>query len=287
MVPDHGTISSHDAILAFDLSVFRDGELDPTLGYFSMDNTAISKNMIRELSRIIRTIKDVNPEPTAHVYTWSAQEFRAINDLIVYEALSATDVSEDIRQCIGTMVDLPSLLQTPVQPSLFGDSKNPSFRRQREDPQLETSFAQLRIRTADQPKLRKLPSIVALHPAAREVIGLPGPGYTTLEMWARHLAIQDSVPSEHELYISACEQRPNLKQLLASQSKLVQEILCALRHRVGSNSRRVFINLALPLRPQYKPVCHHERLRKLVFMHEVFLALSLFSDICSTKRFFR
>lgn len=233
-----------------------------------MDRATAGDDLIHELSRIIQTIKDMNPQPTAQVYTWSSEEIDTINDLIVYKALGATSLCEDIRQCIGTLLDLPSLLQTNVQPSLFGDSRNSVFWRERDNTQLESSFDQLNL-GSDQPKLRKLPGVVALHPAAREVLALPGPGYNTMESWATYLEIESVVPPVEEMYVSARDQKTDLDQLLASQSKSVHEILLALRRRVGLQNLRVFINSSLQFRPQYKPACRDERLRKLVFMQEV------------------
>ena len=270
LVLDQGTISLRDNLLAFDLSVFRNGKPDPFRQFRSMGNTTVSDDFIHQLSEIIRTIKGVYPEPTAQVYTWSSQEVAAINELIVYKALSATEVSEDIRQCIETLVDLPSLLQIDVQPSLFGDSTSQTFKRQKEERSLEQRVSELKVGEPNQPKLRKLPSIVALHQAARDVIAIPGPGYTTLEIWASTLGIQPSVPSTADLYVLARDQRPDLSKQLASQSLLVYKILCALRQLIGEDAPRVFVNLALPLRSQYTPACQNETLRKLVFMHEVF-----------------
>lgn len=213
------------------------------------------------------------------------EEISAINQLIVHESLSSD--SEDVRICIGAIVDMPLALLTTIQPELLENSLFRSWTRAPKH-QLEDHLARLGLdtkgsikvlqgrleaaMTSDNPSLRRLPKVVSLHQSIKELVALPGPGYTTLSLCAQYILGPCSVPSDDELYSSAKKDSEMLMIKLRARGMTIYRIIRSLRSSLEEhypNLSQILVNDAHPLSPAYFQLCDDPNLRKLIFMHEV------------------
>ena len=242
-------MSSQPILSAFDLSVFHNGQLEKELTSCGKDN------LVQCLARVISSISSKDTTARTQLYCFSQEEISAINQLIVYESLSSD--TDDVRVCIGAIVDMPLALLTTIQPELLENSLLRSWTKATKQ-QLEGHLASLgldtngtlkvlqeRLKTAmtsDNPGLRRLPKVVSLHQAIAELVALPGPGYTTLQQCAQHLLGPCSVPSDDELYSSAQKESDMLMIKLRARGMTIYRIIRSLRNIVQGTLSRYFTN---------------------------------------------
>lgn len=208
-----------------------------------------------------------------------------INQLIVRESL--TSDSEDVRACVGAIVDMPIALLTTIQPDLLENSYLFSTKASRR--RLEERLTDLRPNTSDtinillnrlrdisitdNPGLRRLPNIIPLRQSISELVVLPEPGYTTLQQCVNHLLGEFSVPSDDDLFVSARKESKELPMMLRERGitmyRIIQSLRNGLKGYCQGNLSHILLNDARPLRPAYVQRCNDQNLRKLIFMHEV------------------
>ena len=265
-------------MVAFDISVFHNAELQQNLSKQG------SNNLVPSLAGVISSIP---PNATAQMYCFSPEEVLAINRIIVQESLS--DESDDVRICIGAVVDIPLALLTTIQPELLDNSLYRSWTKASR-PELEEHLTRLGLATdgtvkalqdrlretmsSDNPSLRRLPKIVSLRHAISELVALPGPGYTTLPACTKHVLGPCSVPTDDELYtLASRDQLDTLSLKLRARGMTMYRIIQCLRSRLrdhcGGVISRLLINESYPVSPAYVQLCQDPNLRKLIFMHEV------------------
>jgi len=265
-------------MVAFDITVFHNAELRLDMSSHG------SNNLVPSLARVIASIP---PNASAQMYCFSPEEVLAINKVIVQESLS--DESDDVRICIGAIVDIPLALLTTIQPELLHNSLYRSWTKASR-PELEEHLNRLGLATngtlkalkdrlrdimsSDNPSLRRIPKIVSLRQAISELLALPGPGYTTLPVCTKHVLGSCSVPTDDELYtLASRDQLDTLSLKLRARGMTMYRIIQSLRNRLreycGGDISRLLINDAHPLSPAYVQLCQDPNLRKLIFMHEV------------------
>lgn len=298
MILDPESTSSYPIVLAFDLTVFHQ---DSWLAEHTISGCA-SDDIVVSLARLINALIMTVPTARTQLYCFSTNEVSALHQIIVHKALSSSD-SEDVRVCIGALLDIPLALLTTIQPELLENALfrqwTKASRRQLEehlrDLGLDTtgSVEDLQNRltnalTSENPTLRRLPKLIALHQAISNLVALPGPGYTTLDHCAKYLLGPCSVPSDDELYRLAKGKDEMLRIRQRARAMAMHRIIRSLRNLLKEHCRgdvsRILVNEAHPLSPAYLQICQDQNLRKLMFMHEV--RQSLFVElICSMKRF--
>jgi len=265
-------------MLAFDITVFHNAELQQDMSAYGNDN------LVPSLARVISSIP---ANATAQMYCFSPEEVLAINRIIVQESLS--DESDDVRICIGAIVDIPLALLTTIQPELLDNSLYRSWTKASR-PELEEHLTRLGLATngtinvlqdrlhhamsSDNPSLRRVPKIVSLHHAISELVALPGPGYTTLSECTKHVLGPCLVPTDDELYnLASRDQLDTLSLKLRARGMTMYRIIQSLRNRLreyyDGDISRILINDAHPPSPAYVQLCQDPNLRKLIFMHEV------------------
>jgi hypothetical protein len=293
LVLDPGSLSSQPELLAFEITVFHGKVLDWKLSEQSAENVA--DNFISALGRVLSCIMSKGPTVRTQLYCFSQTEISAINEIIVYKALSeSSQDSEDLRICISAVVDIPLALLTRLPPELLDNalyrSWTKSSREQLEnhlsDLSLDTtgSLQELRDRlqeamTTGNPSPRRLPKIVCLHRTIRDLLVVPSTGYTTLQDCATGLFGHCSVPGDDELYSLARDnQETLLKVKLRTRGMTVHRIIKGLRELLKTHCQgdvsRILLNESRPLSPAYPQLCRDLSLRKLIFMHEV-MSLSI------------
>src|SRR5208282_5945549 len=107
-------MSSQPILSAFDISVFHSGQLEKEMTSWGKEN------LVQCLARVISSISSKDTRARTQLYCFSQEEISAINQLIVYESLSSD--TEDVRICIGAIVDMPLALLTTIQPELLENS---------------------------------------------------------------------------------------------------------------------------------------------------------------------
>jgi len=272
-------MSAKPTVLAFDICVFLNGRLSNELSTFG------KSGLVTALAKIITSIRSRDTSARTQIYCFTPEEVSKINQLIVHESL--TSHSEDIRVCIGAIVDIPLALLTSIQPELLQNalfqSWSKSTKKQLEDHLaclgLETNgnYKTLQARlqsamTTKNPALRRVPKIISVHNALKELVALPGPGFTTLQHCAAYLLGPCNLPGDDELYASAVKDSDHLAVKLRGRGMTVHRIVGRLRSMLRekfSDISRILINQAQPLSPAYVEIVQDENLRKLVFMHEV------------------
>ena len=278
-------MSSLLGMLAFDITVFRNGVLKREL------STHGSNHLVPNLARVISSIP---PNAPTQFYCFSQEEVLIINKIIIQESLS--NDSEDIRICIGAIVEIPLALLTTIQPELLDNSLYRSWNKAARlelqehlnllglDTDGPNKTLQARLRnamTSDNPSLRRLPKIVSIHQAISELVALPGPGYTTLPECAKHLLGPCSVPTDNELYtLASRDELDTLFLKLRARGMTMYRIIQSLRNRLraycGADLSPLLINDAHTLSPAYVQLCQDPNLRKLIFMHEVLSTIPVF-----------
>lgn len=285
-------MSSHPFLVAFDITVFHNAELKQE---FSTHGT---NSIVPSLARVIASFP---PKSTVQLYCFSAEEVLAINRIIVQESLS--EESEDVRICIGAIVDIPLALLTPIQPELLENALY-RFWAKASRPELEDHLTRLGLTTdgtvkdlqdrlrdamrSDNPSLRRLPKIVSVHYAISEIVALPGPGYTTLPECTKYILGPCSVSTDEELYsLSSRDELDTLSLKLRARGMMMYRIIQNLRNRLdeycGGDISRLLINDAHPISPAYVQLCQDPNLRKLIFMHEVHSILDLLTTVRNTS----
>lgn len=288
LVLDPGALSTRPQLMAFEITVFHGKVLDWELSAQSADNVA--DNFISSLSRILSSIMSKGPVVRTQLYCFSSVEISAINEIIVYKALSDTSQdSEELRICIGAVVDIPLALLTRLPPELLDNALYRSWtkasRQQLEnhlsDLSLSTtgSLQELRDRlqqamTAGNPSPRRLPKVVCLHQSLRELLAIPSAGFTTLQDCANGLFGHCVVPGDDEIYsLAKGKQEDMLKIKLRARGMTVHRIIVGFRELLTSHCHgdlsRLLPNESRPLSPAYPQLCRDLNLRKLIFLHEV------------------
>jgi hypothetical protein len=278
-------MSSHPCLVAFDISVFHNGVLNNDLSFTGNDH------FIPCVARTITSISSSDPTASVQLYCFSSEDVMTINQLIAYESL--TSDSEDVRICVGTIVDMPLALLTTIQPELLENSLYPPWAKTSRQ-QLEEHLKDLRLDSSgtlnvlqdrfkdamvtDNPSLRRLPKIIPLHQSISELVALPEPGYTTLQQCVNHLLGQCSVPSDNELYASARKKDGMLPAMLRARGTTMYHVIQSLRNSLKENYpgnlSHILLNDARPFSPACVQLCHDQNLRKLIFMHEVTIRLT-------------
>jgi hypothetical protein len=278
---------SHPHLLAFDISVFHNSTFNRQ--FSAQSKVDIEDDLISSLARIITTISSKMSTARTQLYAFSTAEVTAINQIIVQKSLTSED-SEDIRICIGAIVDIPLALLSTIQPELLDNalyrSWNKASKKQLEEHLADLgldnkgSIQALRDRLTEamsaNPGPRKLPKVVGVHRAIGDLVAMPGPGFTTLQSCANHLLGHCSVPSEDELFTLAKDTKEDkdgrmLQVKLRAKGMVIYRIISALRHILDERGdlQRILLNDAVPISPAYPQLCQDPSLRKLIFMHEV------------------
>lgn len=272
-------MSTKPLVSAFDIVVFREEKLDNELCTFG------KSGLVSGLSHIITSIRSRDPSARTQVYCFSPEEVSTINQLVVHESL--TSDSEDIRVCIGAIVDIPLVLLTSVQPELLQNALFQSWSKSTKK-QLEDHLACLGLDTNGNSKalqerlqqamtsenlaLRRVPKIISVHSTIKELVALPGPGFTSLQHCATHLLGPCTLPSDDELYSSALKDNNELPIKLRGRGMTIHRMIGRLRSMLREtfpDIERILINDAQPLSPAYVEIVQDESLRKLIFLHEV------------------
>jgi len=283
LVIDPESTSAAPTLLAFGIAIFKHGKLDEHKTHQTNEDAA--NQLIECLASTITAVSKL--QLTAQIYCFSATEVSALNQIIVHQSLSdcsSPEQSEAVRICIGAVVDLPLVLMSSTQPELLDNSLHRSWGKARRK-QLEEHLQDLnldsrgtvanlrnRLELAMTPatSLRRLPKVVCIWQAMGDLVGMPGPGYTTLNDCARYLLGVYSIPSEDDLYSYAKAKDEYLRTALQSRGFASFRVINALRHLVATESDRILVNDSTPLHSAYPLYCHDLNLRKLVFMHEVY-----------------
>jgi hypothetical protein len=272
-------MSAKPIVLAFDIAVFFGGRLNTELSTFGKDE------LVTSLAQIITAIQSRDPSARTQVYCFSPEEVSAINQLVVHASLLSD--SDDIRVCIGAIVDIPLVLLTSIQPELLQNvlfqSWSKSTKKQLEDHLaclgLDTNgnskTLQDRLQQAmanTNPALRRVPKVISVHAALKELVALPGPGFTTLQHCATYLLGPCTLPTDDELYSAALEEKEQLSITLRGKGMTVHRLIGRMRSMLNEKFEdisRILINDARPLSPAYVEIVRDQSLRKLIFMHEV------------------
>jgi len=283
LVEDPGSLSSFPTLLAFDICTFKGGKLVPSLSSYSSHSA--DSELIRQLGRIITS---VSPDRTAQLYCFTSDEITALNQIVIHQFLTDGD-SQDIRTCLGVVVDLPLSLLTGIQPELLNNALYSNWGKAKRD-QLEQHLSDLRLDTsgstpemqdrlkealtAETPALGRLPKVVCVHRSLSELLAFPGPGYITLGDCVRHILGPCSLPTDDELFSLAQSNSPDLQVKVRARGMSIYRIIGGVRARLrlhlGDKSLdTILVNDARPLKPLYLDLCHDDTLRKLSFMHEV------------------
>jgi hypothetical protein len=242
----------------------------------------LEESLVIHLAHIFNFISK-HPTATTQMYCFSSEEVSALNQIMVHQSLSAD--TEDIRVCIGAIVDIPLVLLTTLQPELlenalyrsWGKAKRPQLEGHLADLGLDTSGTvkelQERLQQAmtGNPSPRRLPKVVCVHQAISELVALPGPGFLSLEDCVRHLLGNCSVPSDDELY--TLHDKPDEFGIKCrARGMTIYRLIQSVRNRIrqcNTSSQRILVNDAHPLKSAFLQLCQDDNLRKLVFMHEV------------------
>jgi hypothetical protein len=288
LVLDPQSLSSQPELLAFDITVFYGKVFDWTLSVESAEN--VVDNFISSLSGILSRILNESPSARTQLYCFSSAERSAINEIIVYKALSeSSQDTEALRICIGAVVDIPLALLTKLPPELLDNALYRSWAKASRE-QLENHLSDLSLdttgslqdlqdrlvaaMTAGNPSPRRLPKVICLHSTIRDLLVVPSTGYITLQDCADSLLGHCSVPGDDELYSLARDNEQDmLKVKLRARGMTVHRIITRLRDVLKTECqgdlRGILLNDGCPLTPAYPQLCRDLNLRKLIFMHEV------------------
>lgn len=223
-----------------------------------------------------------DPSARTQVYCFSLEEVSTINQLIVHESL--TSHSEDIRICIGAVVDIPLVLLTSIQPELLQNALFQSWCKSKKK-QLEDHLAYLgfdtndnsktlqgrlqQAMTSNNPDLRPVPKIIAVHSVIKELVAFSGTGFSTLQHCTTHLLAPCTLPSDDELYSTALKDDNEVPiKLRGRVHRMIGKLRSMLREKFLEISR-ILINEAQPLSPAYVEIVQDESLRKLIFLREL------------------
>lgn len=276
--------------MAFEITVFHGNVLDWELSAQSADN--VEDNFISSLSRVLSSIMSKGPAVRTQLYCFSSADISAINEIIVYKALSdSSQDSEELRICIGAVVDIPLALLTSLPPELLDNALYRSWTKASRH-QLESHLSDLSLSTTGtleelrdrlqqamtdgNPSPRRLPKVVCLHQTIRELLAIPTTGYTTLQDCANGLFGHCLVPGDDEIYsLAKGNQEDMLKIKLRARGMTMHRIITGLRELLAKhchgNLSRLLPNESRPLSPAYPQLCRDLNLRKLIFMHEVII----------------
>ena len=94
----------------------------------------------------------------------------------------------------------------------------------------------------DNAALRRVPKIIAVHSALKELVAMPGPGFTTLQHCAAYLPGPCNLPGDDELCASALKDSKHLPVKLRGRGMTVHRIVGRLRLML----REIFPDLAYP-----------------------------------------
>ena len=122
-------MSAKPIVSAFDIAVFLGGRLNTELSTFG------KSELVNSMAKIIMSVQSRDPSARTQVYCFSPEEVNTINQLVVHESLLSN--SEEVRVCIGAVVDIPLVLLTSIQPELLQNilfkSWSKSTKKQLED----------------------------------------------------------------------------------------------------------------------------------------------------------
>jgi len=94
----------------------------------------------------------------------------------------------------------------------------------------------------DNAALRRVPKIIAVHSALKELVAMPGPGFTTLQHCAAYLPGPCNLPGDDELCASALKDSKHLPVKLRGRGMTIHRIIWRLRLML----REIFPDLAYP-----------------------------------------
>jgi len=290
LVTNPGSLSTSSGLMAFEITVFHGNVLDSELSAQSAENA--EDNFIFSLSRILSSIISKGPAVRTQLYCFSPEDISAINEIIVYKALSDSfQDSEELRICIGAVVDIPLVLLTSLTPELLDNALYRSWTKAPRH-QLERHLSDLSLSTTGRieelrdrlqqamasgnPNPRKLPKIVCLHKTMQKLLAIPSTGYTTLQDCVNGLFGHCLVPGDDEIYSLAKDNREDmLKIKLRARGVTMHRIITGLRELLArhchGNLSRLLPNEGQPLSPAYPQLCRDLNLRKLIFLHEVII----------------
>ncbi|KAF7288721.1 AAA-12 domain-containing protein [Mycena chlorophos] len=273
---------------------------------------------VSSLTRILNKIQSLNdivkPTPLTQIYVFSSSEEAAVKAHLLEAALTSASFSvDDLRLCIGSIVDGAALLQTNFQPLVLSGALLSFNKSQLKRQALHALLERMGMSTAgtvDELRARieakiaelqnpgglddkrieigQLPRVVVLKREIESLLALPVPGHWDLSGCALVLlhpgSCDRNCPSDedilktyrHDSGMEALEQK--LEQRNASIYAVLQET----RRRIAASASAKLVNVAKPLSTAFLDVCQDPHLRKLFFMQQ-FEVLAKLSELWKAR----
>ncbi|KAJ7209787.1 hypothetical protein GGX14DRAFT_364698 [Mycena pura] len=312
--------SSKQRIAFFCISVFSyipSFHREPVHGPEAIFVTTLS-SIIGDILSLNNT---VNPAPLTQFYVFSAGEEAAIQALLVDTALTSAPVFlQDVRQCIGALVQGASLLQTTFQPLLLSGAllafmtkgqlkiNGPALKMLLQRMSLSTSGTPEDCRQRIQDKINdlqtesgraagtddrrtemgQLPRVVILKKEIASLLALPVPGFWDLAECASTFlppgSLDRKCPSDEDVY-DTYRNNPNLEALeekLEQRNSSMYAVLQNMRSRIALSGSTILVNGAKMLTTSFLDVCQEPNLRKLFFMQQ-FEVLAKLSELWKAR----
>ncbi|KAJ7072183.1 hypothetical protein C8F01DRAFT_1243260 [Mycena amicta] len=305
--------SSKQRIAYFCMSVFSS---IPTLLWEPVHGPESA--FVSTLSSLLKDILSLNeyvkPAPLTQIYVFSSNEEAAIKAHLVEAALTSSSVSvEDLRLCIGSIVDGAALLQTNFQPLVLSGALLSFDKSQFRRPALQTLLERMNLPasgTVDQLRSRidakvhdlqsqsdnndrrtemgQLPRVVILKKEMESLLALPVPGSWDLVESARTLLHRGSCdrncPSDEDILITYRHnsEKKNLSEKLEQRNASIYAVLEETRRRVIGSSTTILLNQAKCLTGKFLDLCEEDNLRKLFFMSQ-FEVLAKLSELWKAR----
>ncbi|KAF7315521.1 AAA-12 domain-containing protein [Mycena indigotica] len=304
--------TSKQTIAFFCISVFSS---IPAIACKSV--SGLESAFIENLASLLKEILAVEPAPLTQIYVFSSSEEDVIRAYLIKAALTASSVSENnLRLCLGAIVEGAALLETNFQPSIISQVANILRFNQNQFPRpmleslakrmnLPGTGTMMEIRSQIQAKLKtqtpasdiddrrtemgQLPCVVVLKKEIEGLLALPVPGYWDLSDCAQALLPPESddrvCPTEQDIFATyRRDAKPDtLRERLEQRNASIHAVLRETRRRVSnSQGAATFVNLAKPLRTNFLDICYEPNLRKLFFMQQ-FEVLAKLSEMWKSR----
>lgn len=271
----------------------------------------LASDIIAELAELLRLIDAIQKNGgipcTSQFYVWSSSEQLLLQTHIINAALTSTANDEDVRLCIGALAQGASLLQTTFQPILLsgallsflgkGRRLKADYKACLERMGLSTEGTVETLRKRIDSEIRRLQDstppgyeerrkelgqlsrVVVLKKEIERQLALPIPGYWDLpECVSILLPGTEACPADEQIFATYknLQDTDKLDGLLLRRNTLIFCLLNAFRKRVVSvNGASLLVNDSKILSTQFMDICKETHIRKLFFMQQVRLYLSL------------
>ncbi|KAF7321769.1 AAA-12 domain-containing protein [Mycena kentingensis (nom. inval.)] len=301
--------SPKQRIASFCISVFS---CIPTLIWEPICGSA--DDFIPSLSHLLDDVLSLNeyvkPPPLTQIYVFSSNEDAAIKAHLVETALTTSSVSiEELRLCIGSIVDGAVLLQTNFQPLVLSGALLSFNRSQFRKSAIQTLLQRINLSTDGtvedlrarleakvhelqnqngKNEMGQLPRVVVLKKEIESLLALPVPGSWDLVECARTLLPAGSCdrrcPSDEEIFeLYRKDTRGDaLQERLEQRNASIYAVLQATRQRISGSSTTILVNDGKPLCANWLDLCHEPSLRKLFFMQQ-FEVLAKLSELWKAR----